>query len=169
MITPKIIEKKIYIIRDTKVMLDSDLADLYGVETKYLNRQVKRNLERFPKEFMFQLSKIEFDSLKCQFGTSKKGRGGKQKLPFVFTEYGIAALSGVINSPIAIRCNIAIIKTFIEMRKVLKQDESLSQKLEKLEEGTNQMFKVVFERLDDLEAVAPLLPPRRTKIGFKKN
>lgn len=149
-------------------MLDSDLADIYGVEVKNLNRQVKRNLERFPKEFMFQLGKKEFDSLKCQIGTSKKGRGGRRKLPFVFTEYGIAALSGVLNSEQAIRCNIAIIKTFIEMRKILKYDESLSQKIEKLEEGTNQMFKVVFERLDDLEAESPLLPTRRKKIGIKK-
>jgi hypothetical protein len=106
----------------------------------------------------------KLNSLRFQIGTSKKGRGGKHKLPFVFTEYGIAALSGVLNSEQSFRCNIAIIKTFIEMRKTLKNDESLSQKLEKFEEGTNQMFKVVFERLNDLEVETPLLPTRRKKI-----
>lgn len=149
-------------------MLDSDLAKLYGVETRYLNKQVKRNSDRFPEEFMFQLCNKEYESLMFQIGTSNKGRGGRRKAPFVFTEYGIAALSGVLNSNQAIQCNIAIIKAFIEMRKILKQDESLSQKIDKLEEGTNQMFKVVFERLDDLEAEAPLLPTRRKKIGLKK-
>jgi hypothetical protein len=162
------IESRIYVIRGIKVMLDSDLAKLYGVETRYLNKQVKRNSDRFPEEFMFQLCNKEYESLMFQIGTSNKGRGGRRKAPFVFTEYGIAALSGVLNSNQAIQCNIAIIKTFIEMRKILKQDESLSQKIDKLEEGPNQMFKVVFERLDDLEVEMPLLPTRRKKIGLKK-
>jgi len=102
------IERMIYIIRGQKVMLDSDLADLYQVETKQLNRQVRRNILRFPNDFMFQLTSEEYEFLKCQFGTSKPGSGGKQKLPLVFTENGVAMLSGILNSERAILVNIAL-------------------------------------------------------------
>jgi len=162
------IEKIIYIIRGEKVMLDSDLADLYGVETKYLNRQVKRNVLRFPQEFIFKLSKDEVLNLRCQFVTFKESTKGRKYLPFVFTEYGIAMLAGVLNSEQAIRVNIAIIKTFIKLRKYLSQDESLTDKVEQLEKGNDKLFRIVFERLDTLESDLPILPLKRKKIGVKK-
>lgn len=104
------IERMIYIIRGQKVMLDSDLADLDQVETKQLNRQVRRNILRFPNDFMFQLTSGEYKLLKCQFGTSKLGSGGKHKLPLVFTENGVAMLSGILNSERAILVNIAPVR-----------------------------------------------------------
>ena len=107
----KIIEKKIYFIRERKVMLDKDLAELYGVTTGNLNKAVKRNIDRFPDDFMFQLSKEEFDSLIFQFGTSK--RGGTRKFPYVFTQEGIAMLSGILNSSRAIQVNIQIMRVFV--------------------------------------------------------
>ena len=124
-ITSKRIEKIIYVVRGQKVMVDADLAELYGVETKYLNRQVKRNGQRFPSEFMFQLSKEEVKDLRCQFVTFKESVKGRKYLPFVFNEYGIAMLSGVLNSEQAISVNIGIVKTFIRLRKYLESDELL--------------------------------------------
>ncbi|OFZ52040.1 MAG: hypothetical protein A2381_05900 [Bdellovibrionales bacterium RIFOXYB1_FULL_37_110] len=162
------IEKMIYQIRGQKVMLDNDLADLYGVETKYLNRQVKRNIERFPSEFMFKLTKHEVDCLRCQFVTFKSSVAGRKYLPYVFTEFGVAMLSGVLNSNQAINCNIAIIKAFIKLRKILANDESIYDKISSLEKGTNQVFKIIFERLDDIEEIiTPKLSPHRRKIGLK--
>ena len=109
------IESMIYVIRSQRVMLDSDLADLYQVETKQLNRQVRRNISRFPEDFMFQLMTDEYEVLKRQFGTSKSGSGGKQKLPLVFTENGVAMLSGILNSERAILVNIAIMRIFTRL------------------------------------------------------
>jgi len=109
--TPKTVESMIYIIRGQKVMIDSDLAELYEVETKNFNKAVKRNIVRFPSDFMFQLNKEEYESLRFQIGTSKnKGRGGRRYLPFVFTEHGIAMLSSILNSDRAIKVNISIIR-----------------------------------------------------------
>lgn len=166
-ITPNKIEKMIYVIRGHKVMLDSDLAELYGVETKYLNRQVKRNSQRFPSEFMFKLSKEEVENLRCQFVTFKESVKGRKYLPFVFNEYGIAMLSGVLNSEQAISVNIGIIKMFIRLRKYLASDELLVDRVEQLEKGTDKLFRIVFERLDNVENMIPLLPKDRNKIGLK--
>lgn len=150
-------------------MLDSDLAKLYGVETKLLNRQVRRNEKRFPDDFMFQLTKEEFEFLKCQNGTSKQGRGGKQKQPLVFTENGVAMLSGILKSDRAIEVNIAIMRTFTRLRSFLAMESSVEGRVDKLEQGTHKLFKIVFERLDDIEEqMAPKLSPRRRKIGLKK-
>ena len=115
-----LVKSKIYTIRGQKVMLDFDLADMYGVETRVLNQSVKRNIERFPEDFMFQLTKGEFEILKSQFVTSKpiERRGGTQKLPYAFTEQGVAMLSSVLRSPLAIQVNIGIIRTFVEIRRV---------------------------------------------------
>ena len=162
------IENMIYLIRGHKVMLDSDLAKLYNVETKNLNRLVRRNLLRFPEDFMFQLTSEEYKVLKCQFGTSKKGSGGKQKSPLVFTENGVAMLSGIINSERAILVNVAIMRIFTRLRSFLSMENSLSEKFNKFELGTNQLFKVVFERLDSIEDATPALKPNRKKIGFRK-
>ncbi len=121
------IEAIIYTFRGQRVMLDSDLAKLYWVETKRINEQVRRNLDRFPLDFMFQLTPDEFEILKSQSATSKSGSGGKQKLPLVFTENGVAMLSGILNSSQAIQVNIAIMRTFTKLRSFLAMDSSLKE------------------------------------------
>lgn len=166
-VTPATVEKMIFIVRGHKVMLDSDLATLYEVETGALNRQVKRNIERFPKDFMFQLTKGEYDTLKCQIGISN-GRGGRRTPPFAFTENGVAMLSSVLTSKKAIQVNIAIMRIFSKIRNILASDETLAERLATLEKGTNQLFRIVFQRLDKLEAETPLLPKERRKIGLKR-
>jgi hypothetical protein len=164
------IEKMIYLIRGQKVMLDSDLAELYGVETKRLNEQVKRNSERFPEDFMFQLTLEEYQSLKSQFATSKIERGGRRYQPLVFTENGVAMLSSVLNSAQAIQVNISIMRIFTKLRSFLFLEKNLSERIDKLEAGTSKIFKIVFERLDSMEdQITPKLPANRKKIGFKSS
>ncbi len=162
------IEEMIYVIRGQKVMLDSDLADLYEVETKHLNRQVRRNELRFPADFMFQLTTEEYQVLKYQFGTSKLGSGGKQKLPLVFTENGVAMLSGILHSERAILVNIATMRIFMRLRSFLLLEQELRSELASLKKGTSGMFKVIFERMDSMEdMITPKLPSNRKKIGLK--
>jgi hypothetical protein len=164
----KIIEKMIYVIRDQKVMFDNDLAQLYEVETRIINRNVQRNINRFPSDFMFQLTEEEYDSLRSQIGISKKGKGGRRYMPFVFTENGVAMLSSVLSSEKAILINVSIIRIFTRLRSFLMLEKNLTERVTKLEQGTNQMFKVVFERLDNYEEmVAPRLPGTRKKVGLK--
>lgn len=165
--TPQKIEKMIYIVRGQKVMLDSDLAELYGVETKALKRAVRRNMDRFPKDFMFELSDEELKNWRYQFGTSNREVMGIRYKPFAFTEPGIAMLSSVLNSSQAIQVNISIIRIFIKMRNFLASEESLTDKVAKLEEGTDKLFRIVFERLDQVEANVPLIPKGRKKIGLR--
>lgn len=163
------IQNMIYEIRGQRVMLDSDLAKLYGVEVRILNQAVRRNLRRFPEDFMFKLSKEEYESLKSQIVISKVGRGGKQKQPLVFTENGVAMLSGVLNSIRAIDVNIAIMRTFTKLRSFLVMENSVEGRVDKLEQGTHKLFKIVFERLDDIEEqITPKLLPNRRKIGLNK-
>jgi hypothetical protein len=130
--------RKIYIFREQKVMLDKDLAMLYEVETKVLNQAVKRNTGRFPTDFMFQLNKKEFESLRSQIVTSN--RGGSRYLPFAFTEQGVAMLSGVINSPKAIDMNIAIMRAFVEMRKIAISNKNISDQIKVLLEKVGNMM-----------------------------
>jgi hypothetical protein len=151
------IEKMIYVIRGQKVMLDSDLAELYSVETKAFNRQVSRNEIRFPPDFMFRLTSEEHEFLRCQIGTSNIGRGGRRYLPLVFTEGGVAMLSSVLSSDRAAVVNISIIRTFIKRRSFLAMENSLVEKIDKMEQGKNKLFKVVFERLDAVEDATPVL------------
>ena len=163
------IQNMIYEIRGQRVMLDSDLAKLYGVETGALNRQVKRNIERFPADFMFQLTNDEYLTLRCQFGISKQKQGGRRYQPLVFTENGVAMLSGILNSKQAVQVNIAIMRTFTKLRSFLAMENLIDGRFDKLEQNTNKLFKIVFERLDDIdEQVAPKLPPNRRRIGIKK-
>ena len=136
-ITPKVIEKMIFLIRGQRVMLDSDLAQLYEIETKVLNRSVRRNLKRFPDDFMFQLTDMEYESLKCQIGASKPGRGGKQKLPLVFTENGVAMLSSVLRSDRAIEVNISIMRIFTKLRSFLLLEKDLNDRVTNLEDGSS--------------------------------
>jgi len=162
------IENMIYVIRGHKVMLDSDLAELYGVETKTLNRQVHRNEIRFPADFMFRLTAEEYESLRCQIGTSNDGRGGRRYLPLVFTEGGVAMLSSILTSEQAALVNISIIRTFIKLRSFLAMENTIETRVNKLEQGTNKLFKVVFEKLDSIEELVEVqLPNRRKKIGLK--
>lgn len=160
------IENMIYIIRGQKVMLDSDLAKLYGVETRTLNQAVKRNLERFPDDFMFQLNQDELKFLRA----SLKDHGGQRYTPLVFTENGVAMLSSVLNSKTAIQINISIMRTFTKLRSFLAMETSINERMGKLEENTTKLFKIVFERLDQIdEDLTPKLPQNRKKIGLKKN
>jgi hypothetical protein len=163
----EMIERRIYLIRGQKVMLDSDLAKLYEVTTFNLNKAVKRNLDRFPEDFMFQLTKEEMESLRFQFGISKPGgRGGRRYLPFVFTEQGVAMLSSVLNSPRAIQVNIAIMRAFVRLREMLLSNEELNRKFSALERKLavhDAQFKIVFDELRKLIA-APERP--RRAIGF---
>lgn len=134
------IQSLIYVIRGKQVMLDSDLAILYQVETKTFNQAVKRNIERFPENFRFQLKKEEYDSLRSQFVTSKEGRGGRRYLPYVFTEQGIAMLSAVLRSDIAIQVSIRIMETFVEMRKYMANTSLLYDRMNAIEESQQKIF-----------------------------
>ncbi|RLA64178.1 MAG: ORF6N domain-containing protein [Epsilonproteobacteria bacterium] len=164
----KKIEKMIYIIRGEKVMLDSDLAELYGVATKVLNQAVKRNPKRFPTSFMFQLDKDEMEDLRSQFVTFRDSTKGRKYRPYVFTEHGVAMLSAVLKSKTAVEVSILIVKTFVKIREYLTTNIKLEEKIKNLEQDSNNLFKIVFERLDNLEVQTPALPRKRRKIGIKK-
>lgn len=125
----RIIDRRIYFIRNQKVMLDSDLAELYQVETKALNRAVKRNPDRFPEDFMFQITKEESKNLRFQFGTSSSEYGGRRYLPYAFTEHGVAMLSAVLNSERAVRMSILIVRAFVKLREVLAGNKELARKV----------------------------------------
>jgi phage regulator Rha-like protein len=165
-----IIMSRIYCIREQKVMLDRDLAELYGVETKQLKRQVNRNVERFPEDFMFQLRPQEQEILRYQFGTLKWGEHSKY-LSYAFTEQGVAMLSSVLNSKRAIQVNIQIIRVFTSLRKMLLDNTELRLAIEELRKQTRnntQNIELVFKYLDELlDKREKTLPP--TKIGFKTN
>jgi hypothetical protein len=160
------ITSKIVILRGHKVMLDVDLAELYGVETKALNQAVTRNVDRFPDDFRFQLTAEEFrEYLRSQFVTSKdEPRGGRRYLPYAFTEEGVAMLSSVLRSKRAIMVNIEIMRAFVRLRRILADHHELAQKIEELERKYDSQFAVVFEALRDL-----MMPetPTQGRIGFQ--
>lgn len=163
----ELVMNKIYLIRNQKVMLDSDLAELYQVETKVLNQQVKRNLKRFPEDFMFQLSFQEFENLKSQFVTSSWG--GKRKLPYVFTEQGVAMLSGILNSDRAIAVNIQIMRVFTRIRQMLSDNTEFRLEIEKIKkklDNQDKNMEIVFRYLDELLEKKEN-PEKRKKIGYK--
>jgi phage regulator Rha-like protein len=179
------IQNRIYEIRGERVMLDRDLAALYETETKVLNLAVKRNIKRFPKDFMFQLSKEEFEDLRFLFETSEKsdhplrfqietskGRGGTRYLPYAFTEQGVAMLSGVLNSDKAINMNIAIMRAFVEVRRVLLKQNDLREQMKEIKERLgehdaqlNQIYNAMENLLD--EKAAQKKWDERERIGFK--
>jgi phage regulator Rha-like protein len=159
------IERKIYFIRDQKVMLDSDLAELYEVQTKILNKAVKRNVDRFPEDFMFRVAPEEIESLRFQIGTSNISRGGRRYLPYVFSEHGVAMLSSVLNSKRAVQMNIVIIRAFIKLREVLATHKDLARKIDDLEKKYQEHdheLKVVF---DAIQLISTPEPTKR-RIGF---
>ena len=162
----EMIEQKIYLIRSHKVMLDQDLAEMYGVEVKRLNEQVRRNLKRFPADFMFELTYQEFMSLKPHFATSSSAHGGRRKAPLAFTEQGVAMLSGILNSDRAIEVNILIMRAFVKLREMITSDKNLSRRLYDLEKKYDSQFKLVFDAIRQLMA-----PPvkEKPKIGFNKD
>jgi hypothetical protein len=159
---------KIYLIRKTKVMIDRDLAELYGVETAQLKRAVKRNIERFPEDFMFELTKQELEDWRCQFGcqfgTSNGVKMGLRYLPMVFTEQGVAMLSSVLRSKRAISVNIQIMRAFTRLRQMLSTHEELKRKIEAMEMKYDRQFKVVFDAITQL--IDTESKPKK-KIGFE--
>lgn len=161
------IEKMIYVVRGQKVMLDSDLAELYQVETRIFNQAIRRNLERFPEDFMYELNDAEANEIYTYLGDTGK-HGGRRKKPLVFTENGVAMLSSVLNSKRAVQVNIAIMRTFTKLRSFLLMEKDIAVRMDKLEEGTTKLFKIVFERLDGIEDdLSPKLNPNRKKIGIR--
>ena len=169
MIIPdELLMNKIYLIRGQKVMLDSDLAELYGTETKVLKQAVKRNRNRFPDDFIFELTQEEFESLRSQIVTSNKGRGGARYLPLAFTEQGVSMLSGVLNSETDVRVHIQIIRVFAKMRQLLLTHKDILLQLQKIEKnltGHDEDIQLIFQYLKQL--LNPPQPPRR-KIGFRR-
>ena len=164
----ELIERRIYLIRGTKVMLDRDLAGLYQVETSYLNRQVKRNVDRFPADFMFQLTTREAEALRCQFGISNAtGRGGRRYLPYAFTQEGVAMLSGVLRSERAVLVNVAIMRAFVRLREIVVTNKDLADRLDSLEKKYDSRFRVVFDAIRKL--MEPPANPNRKHIGFRSD
>ena len=164
----QIIQSKIYELRGLRVMLDFDLAELYETETKYLKRAVKHNLRRFPSDFMFELSKQEFETLRCNFSTSNK-RGGIRYMPFAFTEQGVAMLSAVLNSQKAIDVNISIMRAFVSIRQLSLSNTELRNAFEKLAKQTNNNTKnieLVFQYLDELMEKNEK-PTKKNRVGYK--
>jgi hypothetical protein len=165
------IDRRIFVVRERQVMLDADLAELYGVATKRLIEQVKRNLERFPEDFMFQLRREEAEALRSQIATSNTGRGGRRYAPYVFTEQGVAMLSSVLRSKTAIAVNIEIMRTFVELRRVALSYTALQERLDAIERDMtgrlvqhDEQLGQIFEALHQL--IAPPLPPKRS-VGFR--
>jgi hypothetical protein len=155
------IAQRIYTIRGVKVMLDMDLAELYEVETKVLKRNVRRHIERFPEDFMFELTADEFRNLRSQFGTSSWG--GTRYMPMAFTEQGVAMLSGIINSQKAVSINIQIMRAFVQLRHLIIDHAELKRELEELRSQSEERFRVVFTVLDNL---VPDDQTSKKKIGF---
>jgi phage regulator Rha-like protein len=167
------IETLILVLRGERVILDSDLARIYGVTTTRFNQQVRRNIERFPEDFMFQLTKDESDHLMLQIATSKKGRGGRRKLPFVFTEHGAIMAANVLNSPRAVQMSVFVVRAFVKMREALTASKALTEKLVELEKKLTSRLdvheKAIVHILKEIKKLMPLpLPePKRRPIGFR--
>ena len=157
------VEQRILRLRGQNVMLDEDLADLYGVTTKRLNEQVRRNRERFPDDFMFQLTPDEVASLRSQIATSNVGRGGRRYAPLAFTEQGVAMLSSVLRSKRAVQVNIEIMRAFVRLRRILTEHKDLARKLDALERKYDVQFKAVFDAIRRLMEPPPAV---RKRIGF---
>jgi ORF6N domain len=169
MIPDELVINKIYLIRGQKVMMDRDLAELYQVETRVLNQAIRRNTDRFPKDFMFQLTKKEFENWKSQIVISNSEKMGLRKRPLAFTEQGVAMLSSVLNSETAIRVNIQIIRVFTRMREMIMTHKDILLQLEKIEtklSAHDEDIQLIFKYLKQL--LTPPEQPPRPKIGFKR-
>src|SRR3989475_5132743 len=149
------IERAIFLIRGHKVMLDADLARLYGVTVGRLNEAVKRNIERFPSDFMFQLTFQELRGLRSQIAISKKGRGGRRYAPYAFTEHGAIMAANVLNSGRAVQASVQVVRAFVKLRQMLASNAELARKLDELEKKYDRQFKIVFEAIRQLMTPAP--------------
>jgi len=158
-----LISQKIFFVRGTRIMLDADIARLYGVATKNLNKAVKRNATRFPADFMFQLSPKDLHSLRFQTGTSNLGRGGRRYAPYAFTEQGIAMLSSVLRSTRAVQVNVAIMRTFVRLREMLTTHEELRRKIDAMEKRYDARFQAIFDTIRQM-LETPI--PAKRQIGF---
>ncbi|MGC2196986.1 MAG: ORF6N domain-containing protein [Terriglobales bacterium] len=160
------VESRIRVVREQKVILDSDLAELYGVSAKRLNEQVKRNRERFPADFMFRLNEAELDSLRSQFATSKQGRGGRRYPPYAFTEHGAIMAATVLNSERAVEMSVFVVRAFVRLREVLATSQQLAGKIDELEQRLDTHDASIQEIIEAIrELMAPEQPSGR-KIGF---
>jgi hypothetical protein len=168
LIPKKQILKIIIVIRGENVILDSDLAKLYGVETRRLNEQVRRNIEKFPDDFMFQLTKEEFENLKSQIATSSSGWGGRRKLPFVFTEHGALQAANVLNSSQANKMSVFIVRTFVRLREMALTNEKLSRKVDQLEKRVSDHDEILIELVREIRKLIDIPKPKgKTRsIGF---
>jgi len=166
------IESQIFLVRGQRIMLDADLAALYEVETGALNRAIKRNSERFPADFMFQLTAEEFADLRCQIGISNNsgsvgntaGRGGRRHLPYAFTEHGAIMAASVLNSPRAVEASVQVVRAFVQLRQMLASNAELSRKLLALEKNYDIKFKAIFEAIHQL--MTPSDSKKKHPIGF---
>ena len=165
LVPPGRIERRIIVIRGENVLLDDDLARMYGVETRTVVQAVKRNAKRFPPDFMFQLSREEFEALRTQLGMSNKGRGGRRYLPHAFTEQGVAMLSSVLRSDRAVHVNIEIVRAFVRLRRMAGSVTELRRKVDALEQQYDAQFRVVFDAIRDL--MAPSAAGEKHRIGFR--
>ena len=161
------IEKAIYLIRGEKVMLDSDLAALYGVATARLNQQVNRNIERFPEDFMFQLTNEEFKALMLQIATSKKGRGGRQKLPLVFTEHGVIMAANMLNSKRAVRMSVFVVRAFVKLREIALDYKELAAKITELERKVGTHDQAIASTIAVIRQLMSSPARERKQIGFR--
>ena len=168
LIPEKQILKIIILVRGEKVILDSDLALLYGVETRRLNEQVRRNIDKFPDDFMFQLTKEEFENLKSQFATSSSTWGGRRKLPIVFTEHGALQAANVLNSPQANKMSVFIVRTFVKLREMVLTNEKLSRKFIELEKRVSDHDEILIELVQEIRKLIenPKLKVKNRSIGF---
>jgi hypothetical protein len=163
------IEGSILVIRGQKVILDSDLADLYGVTTTRLNEQVKRNSARFPNDFAFRLTSEEFDNLMSQFATSRSRWGGRRKRPIVFTEHGAVMAASVLNSPVAVAASIEVVRAFVRLRQFIASQKELARHLDELEAKFTEHDRklvVVFDAIRQLMEPPPQAPTKKRRIGF---
>ena len=169
-IPDEVVMNKIYLLRGVKVMVDEDLANLYGVKTKRLNEQVRRNILRFPEDFMFQLTENEFTHLKSQFATSSWG--GRRTLPYAFTEHGVLMLSSVLNSEMAIKVNIQIMRVYVKIRELIMINQDILNRLDSLERKLSKHDKQVFTIFEylkqfELEKQQELVQKSRKRVGYK--
>jgi hypothetical protein len=168
LVPEKRILKTIMVVRGEKVILDSDLAELYGVVTRRLNEQVRRNIDKFPEDFMFQLTKEEFENLKSQFATSSSGWGGRRKLPLVFTEHGALQAANVLNSERANKMSVFIVRAFVRLREMALTNEKLSQKMDELEKRVSDHDDILIDLIRKIRKLIDAPRPRDEKrtIGF---
>jgi hypothetical protein len=163
---PEIIAQRILLVRGQKVMLDAELAELYGVPTKRLNEQVKRNSDRFPEDFMFQLSAEEFGHLKSQFATSSATHGGRRSLPYVFTEHGAIMAATVLNSQQAVEMSVFVVRALVQLREVLSAHRELAAKLEALERKVGSHDQAIAGLIDAVRQLMTPVEPKKRGIGF---